>query len=155
MKKLGGSSKSKVRQLVIIKGRRCAETKNCVPNHISRGLSPGLCDSIAQMPLHHSASYYGNPSKTRCFLVANMASYPSSSLPAGLALAICTLHGHQLRKARVGGKGGRRCAGVQRTVDGTLSFRSQSSFALILQPHRPRGKPAMQNQGQKLRSCWP
>lgn len=124
MKKLGVSSKSKVRQLVTIKGRRCAETKNFVPDHKSKGLTPGLWNSIAQTPWRHSATYYGNHAKTRRFLVANMASHPSPSLPAGLVLAICTLHSHQLSKARVGRKRGRQCSGVQRTVDGTFSCRS-------------------------------
>lgn len=130
MKKLGVSSKSKVRQLVTIKGRRCAETKK-VPNHRSRALTPGLCNSIAQTTWHHVATYYGNHAKTRCFVVANMASHPSPLLPAGLVLAVCTLHSQQLRKARVGSKRGRQRSGVQRTVDGTLSCTSRSSFALL------------------------
>lgn len=131
----------------------------------SGGLIPGLCNAIAHTLWHHTASYYGNSSKTGCFLVANMASYPSLLLPGGLVLAICALHSRQLRKVGVGGKWGRQFSDIQGTVDGTLSFRSQSSFALLSLPDRPRGKLATQNQGENaqelldfkrntLRAAW-
>lgn len=143
----GVSTKSKVRQLVIIK-RRIGRNQTSCPNHISSesliwGCDP--CNSTAHTSWYHTAPYYSNYSKTGP-RSANIASYPSPWRPVGLA-GTGHLHPPQSLAEEDGEyeeKWSSLFSGVQTAVDGALSFRSQNSSALILLPHRPRGKPGMQ-----------
>lgn len=148
MKKLGVSSKSKVRQLVTIKGRRCAETKKFCPKSHIQGFDPWSLQFHSSDSTVSLGNLLWESRKNKMLLSGKHGLTPQP-------LTSCRLGAGRLHPPQSAAEEGAR--GKQKR-QAAFWCSENSGWHPLLQipkllclaflPHRPRGKPATQNQGK-------